>query len=266
MKCNSMKCAFFSPTGTTKTVLQGIADGFAPESREFIDITKPEARKQPLRVSKEDLLVVGVPVYMGRVPALLQEWLQAVQADNTPTVCVVVYGNRAFENSLLELGDTLRSRGCVPVAAGAFIGEHSFADSQRPVALGRPDAQDMAFAMEFGGKIREKLESGATLAQIGEVVIPGEHPYAGRTQLWDVDFIAVNGDCVQCGLCAEVCPVDAVDPEDSSKIDIQRCITCCACIKACPQSARSKKQGPVDDAANRLNTLHGDRKSPEYFV
>ena len=103
MKIESAKLVYFSPTGTTKAVVQGIAHGINAGTIELIEITKPDARKQPLMVSENELLVIGVPVYMGRVPALLIEWLNAIQAHNTPTVCVVVYGNRVYDDALLEL-------------------------------------------------------------------------------------------------------------------------------------------------------------------
>ena len=154
----------------------------------------------------------------------------------------------------------------MPIASAAYIGEHSFADADKPVALGRPDAQDLAHARAFGQRVREKLDAAATGADLTPVQTPGARPYEGRTQLWDVDFIAVSEACTQCGLCVELCPVEAIDPRDSSVIDQVACITCCACIKACPQQARSKKPGPVMDAANRLDNLHKEPKTPECFL
>ena len=107
MKIESVKLVYFSPTGTTKAAVREIARGINSSTVEELDITRPDARKQPLQTSEQDLLIVGVPVYMGRVPALVTEWLQAIQAHNTPAVCVVVYGNRAYEDALLELNDIL---------------------------------------------------------------------------------------------------------------------------------------------------------------
>lgn len=266
MKIDSVKLAYFSPTGTTKAIILGIARGIEPNTLELVDITKPDARRRPLRTSANDLLVIAVPVYMGRVPALLGDWLNALQADDTPAVCVVVYGNRAYENALLELKDIVVERGCVPVAGAAYIGEHSFSDSRAPVALGRPDRNDLSHAEEFGRKIREKLESFPSASRIPAVNVPGTHPYGGVTELWNVDFIDVNGLCGQCGVCAQVCPVGAVDPQDSAVIDEEKCITCCACIKNCPEGARTIKPSPVKDAQRRLFSLYAEPKRPEYFL
>jgi ferredoxin len=266
MKIQSLKLVYFSPTGTTKAVVQAIARGINHHNENCIDITRPGARKQSLQTSEDDLLVVAVPVYMGRVPALLGEWLEAIQGHNTPTVCIVVYGNRVYDDALIELKDMLKQCGCKPIAGAAYIGEHSFSRSETPTAQGRPDARDLENAELFGQKIREKLQSFPSAAKIPDVIIPGCHPYRGDSKLWTVDFIAVSNECEQCGICAEVCPVDAIDPENSSLIDTEKCITCCACIKQCPKKARTMKPGLVKDAALRLGTLYKERKEPEFFV
>jgi ferredoxin len=274
MKIQSVKLVYFSPTRTTKAAVRGIARGIPCSSVEELDITRPDARKQSLHTTEEDLLIVGVPVYMGRVPALAAGWLQELLAHDTPAVCVVVYGNRAYEDALLELNDILVRRGCRPVAGAVFIGEHSFSTAVTPTATGRPDAGELEHAERFGQKIAEKLCSVPSAGRIPEIKFPGCHPYRQEpchpyrkgTPFWNVDFIAVSDACVQCGTCGEGCPVGAIDPENSRVIDTETCITCCACIRHCPKQARTIKPGLVRDASLRLYTLFKERKEPEFFV
>ena len=199
---------------------------------------------------------------MGRVPALLSEWLNAVSACATPAVCVVVYGNRAFENSLLELKDILTARGCVPIAGAAYIGEHSFSGLELPTAAGRPDASDLGHAERFGRNVSKKLRSVSSGDQFTDLEVSGAYPYGGVTELWNVDFIEVDDRCTQCGVCAAGCPVEAIDAEDSRSIDIEKCVTCCACIKNCPEHARAMKPGQVEDVAKRLFKHFHERKGP----
>ena len=266
MEIQTAKLVSFSPTGTTKAVLQGIARGLNQRSVEQIDITKPDAREQYLETTEDELLVVGVPVYMGRVPALLMDWLQGIKARNTPAVCVVVYGNRAFDDALLELRDVLSGAGCVAIAGAAFVGEHSFSSPVLPTAEGRPDAGDLRRAEEFGRGVLEKLRSASSFDDLPDLHVPGNHPYGGITELWSVDFIEVGDECIQCGTCAAGCPVGAIDFHDSRVIDKEKCFTCCACIKSCPQGARTMKSGPVMDAAIRLTELYSERREPAFFM
>jgi ferredoxin len=265
MKTKSVKLVWFSPTGTTKAIIEAVARGIGPGAAESIDITGPDARKQRLQTSENDLLVVAVPVYMGRVPALINGWLHSIKAHGTPVVCIVAYGNRAYDNALLELKDILVECGCKPIAGAAFIAEHSFSTREFPSSVGRPDASDLNQIELFGRKIAEKLESVSSVEQLSDPDIPGSYPYGGVTDLWKVDFIAVGDTCSQCGICAAGCPAGAVDPGNSKLIDINQCTLCCACIKRCPQNAKSIKPGLMKDAQIRC-TMFTERKEPELFL
>lgn len=266
MNVQSLKLVYFSPTGTTKAVIQEVARGINHGNTEVLDITSAEARTLPLNTTENDLLVIGLPVYMGRVPAVLEEWLHLVNASNTPTVCIVVYGNRVYGDALLELKNIMIERGCKPIACAAFIGEHSFSTSETPIAENRPDAGDLVQAELLGHKIYERLQSISSADLISEIGLPGSYPYEGITKVWDVDFIKVSSSCSQCGICAERCPMDAVSFENSSLVDIEKCITCCACIKSCPQNARTMKPSPVQERAILLNNLFKARKEPELYL
>ena len=266
MKISSLKLVYFSPTGTTKAILQAIAQGINCENVELLDITKPQSRLSPPKTSESELLIVGVPVYMGRVPGLLTEWFHVIKAQRTPAVCVVMYGNRVYEDALIELKDILSQCGCTIIAGAAYIGEHSFSCHETPIAKDRPDKADLLHAESLGQKIREKLTNISSIDKLSEVVIPGVHPYRGDSRLWTVDFIAVSDACTQCGICADVCPVGAINSTKSNKIDTKKCITCCACIKQCPSQARTMLPGLVKEASVRLHTLYPDRKEPEYFL
>lgn len=265
MKTEALKLVCFSPTGTTKTVLKSIASGIKHPNEELIDVTRPEERKNKLITGRNELLVVAVPVYMGRVPSVLTDWLNSIKADNTPTVCVVVYGNRAFDDALLELNDMLVNCGCHPIAGAAFIGEHSFSSADLPSSVGRPDVNDLLLAETFGRKIRETINSTSSVNKVSNIAIPGNFPYGGTKNLWHLDFIAVSADCIQCGICAAGCPGGAIDAENSSVIDKDKCTLCCACIKHCPQNAKTMKPGPMKDAAIRC-TKFIERKEPEFYI
>ena len=265
MNIESLKLVYFSPTGTTKTIIEGIARGINQSPMETIDITKPEVRKQQLQTSENELLVIGVPVYVGRVPAIAIDWLHTIKARSTPAVCIVVYGNRQYGDALLELKDTMVKHGCVPIAYAAFVGEHSFSSSETPIASARPDVSDVNHAELFGKRINEKLLSIASVDHISDTTVPGNYPYQ-QFKAWVLDFIAINDKCSQCGVCAQECPVGAIDLENSGSIDTNKCILCCACIKKCPENARTMKAGIVKNVSIHLSQTCQNRKEPVFFL
>lgn len=119
------------------------------------DLTLDES-SSPIEMEGE-LCVIVTPVYGGRVPALALQRLQRLKGNGAPAILVVVYGNRDYEDALLELRDTAISLGFVPLTAGAFIGEHSYSTPELPIAAGRPDTDDLQQAREFG---KNSLENG----------------------------------------------------------------------------------------------------------
>jgi len=265
MKIQSLKLAYFSPTGTTKSIVQAIERGINENTAGHLDVTKPNARKKQLQTSENDLLVVAVPVYIGRVPALLSEWMHEIKADKTPTVCIVVYGNFGYEDALLELKDIMKKSGGIPIACAAFIGEHAFSSSDTPIAVSRPDTTDLNHAEMFGHKINKTLQSISSLDHISDINVPGKYPYKDLEDLLSVDFIAISDKCIKCGVCEESCPVGAIDFENYFLIDKEKCILCCACIKCCSENARMMKEGIVKDIAIRVSETCKERKEPGFF-
>lgn len=264
MNFKSTKLAFFSPTGTSSAVAKAVAEGIGIKNVEIINATRPEVRASSFTVASDEVLIVAVPVYAGRVPAVIEEWLELINPEKCPAVCITLYGNRDFDDALLELKNILTKNGARPVACGAFIGEHSFSTDEFPVAVNRPDNSDMAKAEEFGIKIKEILKSfDASSDQ--EISVPGNFPYKERPPKMSLDFIAVSDECIRCGICAEVCPVEAIDEQTPETTDIDKCIRCCACIKACPEDIRSIKDGPILDISKRLNTNFSERKEPVFY-
>ncbi|MBW2178677.1 MAG: flavodoxin family protein, partial [Deltaproteobacteria bacterium] len=156
MMLKTVKIAYFSPTKTTMKILEGIAEGLEAETVQHIDLTLPEAGTSRPDEMQAELVLLGVPVYEGRVAKAAIPRLQQLKGNKTPVVVVVLYGNRDFEDALLELGDLAWELGFFPVAGGAFIGEHSFATETRPMANGRPDMKDITEAKAFGSRIRTK--------------------------------------------------------------------------------------------------------------
>ncbi|GBC59381.1 ferredoxin [Desulfonema ishimotonii] len=177
MKIQSVRCVYFSPTGTTKTIAESITQGISPEFVEMIDITKRLQRNSQPLLDKDDIVILATPVYYGRVPEEIIPYLTSLKAARTPVVLVAVYGNRAYEDALKELHDIAVDAKFIPVAGGAFVAEHSYSSKTYPIAPNRPDESDIQKAREFGAAIRKKLQNAESSEHLTALTIPGQSPY-----------------------------------------------------------------------------------------
>lgn len=266
-----LRLVYFSPTGTSKRAAEAVAKGLGTEF-ECVDLTYPDAEPQKHIFESDELAVISVPVYSGRVPYTAVKRLKNVKGRQSPAVIIVVYGNRAYEDALIELKDIALEQGFRPIAGAVFIGEHSFDTSETPIATGRPDEADLDKAWAFGDQVKDKLGLG----EVPELVVPGHRPYRENTD-WNKPFeerenaepLSPETDpetCILCGRCAQVCPMAAVTVTDSVNTIKTECIACTACVKCCPTGARTWKHERVKSAASRLHTNYSERREPEFFL
>lgn len=266
MTADQTKLIYFSPTQTTRKIVSAIAEGLQAESAEHLDLTLPEAELSARGEMRNGLAIIGVPVYGGRVPLLAVERLRLLRARKVPAVIVVVYGNRAYDDALLELRDLSVELGFVPFAAGAFIAEHSYATEKMPIANGRPDKEDLEKARGFGRMIRKRLEQVNLQADLPPLTVPGNLPYKERSPRHRATPITHVELCTRCERCVVLCPTGAITMEEIAVSDADRCIICCACVKLCPEGARSLTDEHVRKRAEGVSMQCRERKEPELHV
>lgn len=246
----------FSPTGGTQKVSALLTAALGGEASR-IDLTDRKQDFHTIPLTHEDVAVISVPSYGGRVPSVAVERLTALNGQGARAILVCVYGNRAYEDTLAELEDCAKQAGFRPVAAVSAIAEHSIA---RRFAAGRPDAQDEKQLSDFARQIRMKLSEDNS----EEPVLPGNRPYkkAGGVGIVPKSTRA----CTECAACAEVCPVQAIDQEHPKKVDKKVCISCMRCISVCPQSARKVSPVMLSVAGLALKKVCAERKDCQLFL
>ncbi len=206
MTVKTLKLVYFSPTKTSEKVARSIASGMNVSRMEVYDLTPPDGETAEVSCSENDFAVFAVPVYAGRVPVEAAARLKRFRGRNAPAAVVVVYGNRAYEDALLELKNIALESGFKPIAAGAFIGEHSFSGDKFPIATGRPDEADRKQAKRFGERIAEKLK-GQGLEPID---VPGNYPYGEGIAPSKASASTDDSLCTMCESCGAVCPTGSI--------------------------------------------------------
>ncbi len=255
---------YFSPTGTTEKIARLIGSGLNNSVTSYIDLCKPSVRAEELLFTEDDHVIMVFPVYAGRVVRIPRYYLKTLKGNNAKIATVVTYGNRAYDDALLELTKLCEASGFNQIAAAAFVCEHSF---DIDIAKGRPDALDALTAQKFGEKLQEKFSSTIESHDFEEC-IPGTFPF--KTQFRH-DFGGplvpeTSKNCVSCGRCSRECPVLAIPSNDFSVTDPQKCITCFRCIRNCPASARKINLSTFIEHAEWLTKTYQDRKEPELFI
>lgn len=269
-KINSL---FFSPTGGSKRVVRTISNYLADKFNsdileEEIDFTYPDIRKEKFVFGEEDILILAVPVYAGRVPNILLDFLNSLSGDKTLAAAVVLYGNRNYDDALIELRDILVNNGFIVISAAAFIGEHSFS---KTLAADRPDKNDLEFAKKMGDEIYTKIISQKNNSN---VKVKGQRPYRDYYQPRDKDGQPINilkvkpktdDSCIDCKLCAEICPMGSINYQDVSLVS-GICIKCGACIKRCPVEAKYYDDQNYHFHKEDLEIEYKEAKEVELFL
>lgn len=257
-----------------EAVGRGIALGTGPVPEEGVSgpevpvVKVPVTKKSPQKdlsfpLPADAVAVFAVPVYGGRAAPLALKRLEVLSGAGTPAVTIAVYGNRAYEKAVKELAGFVERRGFVPVAAGAFVGEHSYSTEKHPIAEGRPDAEDLSRAASFGRAVAAKL-SEKGIEKVDPDALPAVRTgwlpmlrfvrfvlgYRRNLKKGKIRPAAVMTDperCTGCSVCTAVCPAGAITKGDELHTNAELCIKCCACVKSCPEQARRYDSpfGPV---------------------
>jgi len=247
----------FSPTGGTKKVSDVFTKAFRHDSIQ-IDLMNTTVDFSSYRFKADDICIFAVPSYGGRVPEIAISRLNQMWGEHSKAILISTYGNRAYEDTLLELKETLGKCGFSCIAAIAAVSEHSI---MHQFGTGRPDESDCNELTSFSEKIQHKIKEGNTS---NNIVVPGKHPYRDYK---GVPFKPKAGKaCIKCGICATKCPVSAIPMNNPSKTNESVCISCMRCIVVCPYNARNINRLILTIAAQKMRKHCRTYKKNEIFL
>lgn len=261
MCIETINLIYFSPTKTTKKIIEAIAKGAGAVKINEIDLTTNNSNNK-IKIDNNQLTIIGAPVYGGRIPEIATQRFKNILSDNSPAVVIVVYGNRAYDDALIELKDIAVTSGFNTIAAGAFIGEHSLSFNNIELAKNRPDKNDLKTALSFGKQIQEKLKSEKNT----KVKVPGNIPYKVLKERAILSPNTIDNNCKLCGVCVDVCPTNAITLNSHIETVKEACVWCCACVKSCKFDARIMDNSVIVDLQKWLVENYSERREPELFL
>jgi ferredoxin len=267
MEIDSLKLVYFSPTGTTGKIVENIAAGIKVSTVERFNLTPSVTESAEYKKATGGLAIIGAPVYGGRMPIDAVNRFKRFRANDVPAVVVIVYGNREYDDALLELKNLAEEQGFIPVAGGAFIGEHSYSTDTMPIAKGRPDEMDVTRAQEFGKKVSILLSGVDSVRSLSPLKLPGNYPYKERVKLFaDITPFIDEMLCTKCEICIPICPTGSITMHDTLQINPSTCTHCCACTKGCPSKALYFDDPMIKGVTGWLHETCSKRKEPEIYL
>ena len=254
----TIKVVYFSPTGGVEKITKRITEGLEGK-KEYHDLMEKRIDKK-LAIHDDEALVLAMPVFIGRVPEFCLSSIRHIHGDGRPAVIIGVYGNRDFDDALVEMQDMLTEQGLDVMAAGAFVAKHSLFPE---IAAERPDDADDKAADKFAKACNKKLAK-FDHKKFTALELPGTRPYRERSS--KVMVPTTTRKCTKCRTCVQICPVHAIGNEHPKKIDEKKCIGCAACVAKCPTGARCYSGAGYKLAKSSVSSAAKVRKEPETFI
>jgi ferredoxin len=198
---------------------------------------------------------------MGTFPPHLQALIRTIHGKNRFVVPVAVAGNVQYGKALNHLVYALERQGLRPIAAGAFVGRHSFATEEFPVAMDRPNEDDLRVAEELGRCIAEKvIANNWESLSIRGLAPPAAEKIRSMGRI-DTTLHYDEKKCEKCLSCVKSCPFGAIRLDDGLHVESELCVRCGACGRVCPTGALTFSP-PISGMLKRLFQVAARRKMP----
>lgn len=272
MKISKIRAIYFSGTGNTGRCVAALSEQLGKLLEvpyEMVSIAPQAARIKKFEFAEDELAIVAVPTYDGRVPKFLLPFFETqIQGNKTATIGLCTYGNQDFGNTLIELRELLSSKDMTTISAGAIVSQHVLAPE---VGTRRPNPMDMQRIYNLAKFTADKVKNLDSLPT-EPLKVPGTLPLGPYVSPRDRFGYPVNigksrpktdpAHKETAAVCAKVCPVGAIAPDG---IQIPGpCMHCGFCFKVSAPGA--KFYGDENMVSYRKELVAGFQKPKKSWI
>lgn len=237
---------YFSATGNSKYVAEKVQERFGGE---LCDMAKALQQKEFEYSFEEGGKATFVfPVYYGGLPKIVAEFIANMQFKGPePEICgIMTFGSsafgadRMFRKAIKNKGMNVRAVYDVKMVENCvFVFKIPIKEAVL-MTLKRSDSRikDVLDAMEYNHRVTFK--SGPLSALMSHIEYSLYEPSSGTKKFW------VTDDCIGCGLCQTICPVQAITMDEGKPVWTKaKCVHCAGCIHRCPPHAIQYGKGTL---------------------
>ena len=231
---------YYSGCGNSKFIAQSIAEAF-DEKMVFI----PEAQRNgdfEYSLAEKEMIGFVFPIYSWRSPHLVDEFVEKLKLNGKPSYVwtAVTCGDnvgeteKLFRKELEKIGLYLNAAFCFKMPntyvnmIGMNVDKPEVAEEKIAKAKEKlPNVIDMIKNhAEYSDMIK-----GAFPRFKSNVIGSGFYKWASDEPFFSTD------ECIACGMCAKVCPMQNITLENGRPVWHGNCNTCDACYHHCPKHA-----------------------------
>ena len=229
---------YFSATGNSEYVAKNLAflcDDTAVSINEYMK------KGEVLDLDSDKAYVLVSPVYISTIPSKVSELIKKSTLGGNKDLYVIM--------TCAGSGVSASGAEAVKIANKLGLNYKGIAHLTMPqdylmffdVKSADENAEIMDKAIEAVPSIAEKIRRGEDL-DISKVGIMHTVSIAPVEWLFDTFFIKpkkfyVTEECISCGICEKVCPLNNIKITDGKPVWGKDCIHCSACINRCPRTA-----------------------------